>query len=74
MGWDCFGLTVRQLLTFGEHIRKLPEIVGLLKNLLETADFKKLRSESEKHLLEGRDVKFAVHLEDGTPKYEMLVS
>ena len=29
--------TVRQLLASGEHNRKLLEIVGLLKNFLETA-------------------------------------
>ena len=73
MGWACFGLTVRQILTSGEHNRKLPEIVGLLKNLLETADFKKLRAESERHLVDGKYVKFIVYAEGGVPKYEMRI-
>ena len=66
--------TVRQLLTSGEHNRKLLEIVGLLKNFLETADFKKLRAESERHLVEGRYVKFIVYEESGLAKYEMRIS
>ena len=65
---------VRQLLASGEHNRKLFEIVGLLKNFLETADFKKLRAESERHLVEGRHVKFVVYTEGGVPKYEMRIS
>ena len=64
--------TVRQLLTSGEHNRKLLEIVGLLQNFLETADFKTLRAESERHLVEGRYVKFVVYAEGGFPKYEMV--
>jgi len=66
--------TVRQLLASGQHNRKLLEIVGLLKNFLETADFKKLRAESERHLVEGRHVKFVVYAEGGVPKYEMHIS
>jgi hypothetical protein len=66
--------TVRQLLASGEHNRKLLEIVGLLKNFLETADFKKLRAESERHLVEGRYVKFVVYAEGGVSKYEMRIS
>lgn len=66
--------TVRQLLASGEHDRKLIEIVGLLKNFLETADFKRLRVESERHLVEGRYVKFVVYAEGGVPRYEMRIS
>ena len=65
---------VGQLLASGEHNRKLLEIVGLLKNFLETADFKKLRAESERHLLEWRYVKFVVYAEGGVPKCEMRIS
>ena len=44
-----------------------------LRLFLESADFNKLRSESEKHLIEGKKVKFIVHLEKGKPEYEMKV-
>lgn len=66
--------TVRQLLASGEHNRKLLEIVGLLKNFLETADFKKLRAECERHLVEGRYVKLVVYAEGGVPKHDMQIS
>jgi hypothetical protein len=45
----------------------------LLRWFLETADLEKLRAESEKHLVEGRKVKFWLRLEDGKPNYEMKV-
>ena len=69
-----YAETVRQLLASGEHNPELLEIVGLLKNFLETADFKKLRAESEKHLIEGSYVKFIVYAEGGVSKYEMRIS
>jgi len=62
---------VRQLLTSGKHNRTLLETVALLKNFLETADFKKLRAESEAFLIEGRGVKFLLRFESGTLKYKM---
>jgi hypothetical protein len=40
---------------------------------LETADFKKLRAESERHLAEGKSVRFTVYLEDGVPGCQMQV-
>ena len=64
---------VRQLLASGEHNPELLEIVGLLKNFLETADFKKLRAESERHLTEGKYVKFVIYAEGEVPKYEMRI-
>jgi hypothetical protein len=69
-----YNETVRQLLASGEYNRKLLEVVGLLKNFLETADFKKLRAESERHLVEGRHVKFVVYAEGRVPKYKMQIS
>ena len=63
-----------QLLASVKGEGKLCEKAELLKRFLETADFKKLRSESERHLTEGRNVKFMVYLEGGVPKYEMRVS
>jgi|ETN01SMinimDraft_4_1059930.scaffolds.fasta_scaffold212576_1 hypothetical protein len=45
-----------------------------LRLFLETADFNKLRGESEPHLVEGRKAKFRLHLEEGKPEYEMKVT
>jgi len=69
-----YDRTTRQLLAPGEHNPKLLKIAGLLKNFLETADFKKLRAESEKHLAQGRHVKFAVYAEGRVPKYDMQIT
>jgi hypothetical protein len=45
----------------------------ILRLFLETADFKRLRAESERHLAEGKSVRFTVYLEDGVPRCKMQV-
>ncbi len=62
-----------ELLNEGEE-GELAVKLETLRLFLESADFNKLRSESEKHLVEGKKVKFIVHLEEGKPKYEMKVT
>ena len=62
-----------ELLDKGE-VGELAERLEIVRLFLESADFNKLRSESEKHLLEGRGVKFILYLEKGKPKYEMKVT
>ena len=52
---------------------ELAEKLETLRLFLESADFNKLRSESERHLVEGEKVKFILHLEKGEPKYEMKI-
>jgi hypothetical protein len=64
---------LKQLLRPGQGIKELEEKLEILRLFLETADFKRLRAESEKRLLEGRKVKFVVYLDDGV-KYEMQVN
>ncbi len=49
------------------------EGIELLRMFLETTDFRKLRKESEKHLLDGEMVKFVLCLEEGKVKYKMKV-
>jgi hypothetical protein len=51
--------------------RKLEEKIELLRMFLETADFRKLRAESEKHLVEGKKVRFILTSEKGKPQYEV---
>lgn len=69
-----YSEVVRQLMTSGEGNRELEEMAELLRIFLDTMDFGRLRSESERHLGEGRNVKFVVYLEDGVSKYEMQIS
>jgi len=49
------------------------EKLETVRLFLETADFRELRAESEKHLAEGKSVQFTVYLEDGAPKCQMQV-
>lgn len=65
---------VGQLLVSVKDKEKLSERVEILRVFLETADFKKLRLESEKRLLDGKNVKFVIYLENGVSKYEMKVN
>ena len=64
---------VQQLLAPGESNKELQEELEILGRFLETADFKKLRAESEKRFMEGRKVKFVVYL-DNDMKCEMQVT
>lgn len=64
----------RTLLTTTSRDETLVEKAEALRLFLETADFRKLRAESEKHLLNGKKVKFVVSLEDERLSYEMQVS
>ena len=52
----------------------LTERLDILRLFLESADFNTLRSESEKHLVAGKKVKFMLYMEKGKPKYEMKVN
>ena len=65
--------TLRQLFAASEGTEELGERVELLRIFLETMDFKELRRESEKHLLPGRKVKFAVYREGEAAKYDLRV-
>jgi hypothetical protein len=44
----------------GQDDKKLKERIELLKAFLESMDFKKLRSQSERYLVEGKRVKFVI--------------
>ena len=67
-----YNQAMRQLLEKGKN-KELEEKLETLKLFLESADFTKLRRESEPYLVAGRKVKFAVHLKNGKPEYEMKV-
>ena len=65
---------LRKLLAHEQRNKELEEKLEILGLFLETADFKKLRSKSEKQLMEGRIVRFLVYLEGGVSKYEMHIT
>jgi len=44
-----------------------------IRLFLETADFRELRAESEKHLAKGKKVLFEVYLEGNQARWEMYV-
>ena len=64
---------VKKLLAADEPDEVLVESAEILRAFLETADLRGLRATSEKHLIEGRKVRFIVALKDGVMKYEMQV-
>ncbi len=64
----------RTLLAVASPDDVLVEKAEVLRLFLEKADFRKLRAESEKHLLNGKKVKFIVSLEEGQLNYEMQLS
>jgi len=47
--------------------------IELLRTFLKETDFKVLRQDSEKRLMEGRRVEFLVYMDREVPKYEMRV-
>ena len=63
-----------KLLAVPKENNELGQKIELLGTFLETMDFRKLRQESEEYLVEGRTVKFIFYLENGAPKYEMIVT
>jgi len=65
--------TTKKLLASERYDTGLAEKAEVLRAFLENADLRKLRSESEKHLLSGRRVVFRLVLEDGISRHEMKV-
>ena len=68
--WD----SVNKYMESGQESKELEQRIELLKTFLESMDFKKLRRESEKHLIEGKTVKFIIYWEQNKPHYEMIIS
>jgi len=68
-----FWNSVNQYMEGGQEDKKLEEKIELLKAFLESMDFKKLRSQSENHLIQGKKVKFVICWKEGKPSYEMVV-
>ena len=54
--------------------KELEAKIELLKAFLESMDFKKLRRESEKYLIEGKVFKFVIYWKAGKPSYQMVLT
>jgi hypothetical protein len=70
---EGFWNLVNQYMEGGQEDKKLEEKIEILKSFLESMDFKKLRSQSERYLIEGKQVKFVISCKEGKPNYEMVV-
>ena len=69
-----FWNSVNQYMEGGQEDKKLEGRIELLKAFLESMDFKKLRSQSERYLVEGKQVKFVISWKEGKLSYEMMVT
>ena len=69
-----FSNSANQYMEGGQKDKNLGEKIELLKAFLESADFKRLRSDSERHLIQGKRVRFVIRWKQGKPSYEMVVT
>lgn len=63
---------MRQLLA-GKSNAELEDRLALLRDFLETADFRELRRQSEEQLLQGRKVKFLLFRDQGQLSYKLVL-
>ena len=69
-----FWNSANQYMEGGQKDKKLGEKIELLKAFLESADFKRLRSDSERHLLQGKKVRFVIWQKKDGLNYQMVVT
>jgi len=67
--WD----SASRYMESGERDSELEQRIQLLKAFLESSDFRKLRSESERLLMTGKTVRFVIRWENDTPTHRILV-
>jgi hypothetical protein len=65
--------SVDEYLKKANEDKRLEERIELLKAFLETADFGMLRQQSEKPIIDGKQVTFKLSIKNGKPWYEMTV-
>ena len=65
--------SVDEYLKKGNQDKILEEKIEILKSFLETADFVMLRQQSEKHIIDKKQVVFNLSMRNGKPWYEMTV-
>ena len=64
---------VHEYLKMQVEDKGLEERIELLRGFLETANFAELSSQSEKHLMDGKQVTFNLSTRMGKLTYEMIV-
>jgi hypothetical protein len=63
---------VSSYLQAGKGESEFGEKIELLRSFLESADFRKLRKQSEGYLLKGQKIKFILYRERGKAKYNLV--
>jgi len=63
---------VKSYFQAGRGNAEFEEKVELLRSFLKSADFKKLRKESEEYLLEGKSIKFILYRQEGETRYRLV--
>ena len=69
-----YDRTLRELLQVDSVDEALQKRLETLKLFLETEDFSRLRSEYERHLLEGRQVKFVLQPGENRADYKIEIT
>jgi hypothetical protein len=64
---------VRELLKTSEQDLELEKKAEMLKEFLESIDFRKLRKEYEPYLVKGNRVKFTLRMIEGRAEYDMEI-
>jgi len=68
-----FWNAVDRYMESGSQHKELEERIEILKAFLESTDFRKLRSQSERYLTEGHKVKFVICRRKGKVDCQMMV-
>ncbi len=66
--------SVNKFMEGEQEDKELQQRIELLKVFLESMDFRRLRRESEKHLMQGKTVKFVIYWKENKPSYDMVVT
>ena len=66
--------TVNEYMQGGALDEEVAERIEVLKTFLESADFRELRKESERYLLEDKKIKFLLSLAEGKLECELEVT
>ncbi len=63
---------IRNFMRTGKTDSEFEGKMELLRAFLESADFRKLRQQSEEYLVKGQKVKFVLYNEEGKAKYRLV--
>jgi len=66
--------SVNKFMEDKQEDKELQQRIELLKAFLESMDFRRLRRESEKYLMQGKTVKFVIYWKENKPSYDMVVT